>query len=645
MKMAPIMVALRDLKPKPAVSLVHTGQHYDVAMNHQYFEALGIPKPDVNLEVGSGSHAAQTAEVMRRFEPIMDERRPSAVLVVGDVNSTLACALVAVKKGVPVIHVEAGLRSFDRTMPEEINRILTDQISDLLFTTEHSNQVTRVAKSVPYSLFRFFGDFPPPPNTGGPPTDLSVSRVCRETVLNFVLPPPSPLPPFPPPLPSNLPPPPPSSLRNPPLNSFPLPLSFSPSPPPPLPWLKNLGWGEFLIFLNFCSYPMGFLGMVGLKEGARVVFTLEAESGKDPGAGGAPCHAQGNETEGPTADEGGSNTIAGQDSAKILEIFDEIRNPGADGQVSTRIATAIRRVAGKWLAELTNMKASADKEQITSALIRNAMTIDVEDYFQVSAFASHIPRDSWPSLSCRVERNIDRILAMLDERDVKATFFTLGWIAERYPAMVRLIVDNGHELASHGYHHLRASDQSPDEFLDDITLSKKLLEDLGGQAVIGYRAPSFSISTNNLWALDILLEAGYRYSSSIYPIQHDHYGMPDAPRFKFQPRGPSGLVELPATTVKLFGRNLPASGGGYFRLLPYSLSRWLMKSVNHTDLQPCIFYFHPWEIDPGQPRQKNVGLKTRFRHYVNLSRTEPRIRALLQDFQWGRMDHIFMEED
>jgi polysaccharide deacetylase family protein (PEP-CTERM system associated) len=273
------------------------------------------------------------------------------------------------------------------------------------------------------------------------------------------------------------------------------------------------------------------------------------------------------------------------------------------------------------------------------------MTIDVEDYFQVSAFASHIPRDSWPSLACRVESNIDRILAMLDERDVKATFFTLGWIAERYPAMVRLIVDNGHELASHGHNHLRVSDQSPDEFLDDITRSKKLLEDIGGQAVIGYRAPSFSIGTRNLWALDILQEAGYRYSSSIYPIHHDHYGMPDAPRFKFHPRGPSGLVELPATTVKLFERNLPASGGGYFRLLPYSLSRWLMRRVNHTDLQPCIFYFHPWEIDPGQPRQKNIGLKTRFRHYVNLSRTEPRIRALLRDFQWGRMDHIFMGKD
>jgi polysaccharide deacetylase family protein (PEP-CTERM system associated) len=291
------------------------------------------------------------------------------------------------------------------------------------------------------------------------------------------------------------------------------------------------------------------------------------------------------------------------------------------------------------------MKTTADKEQATPVLIRNAMTIDVEDYFQVSAFASHIPRDSWPSQSCRVERNIDLILAMLDESGVKATFFTLGWIAEHYPAIVRLIVDNGHELASHGYNHLRVSDQSPGEFLEDITRSKKLLEDIGGQTVIGYRAPSFSIGACNLWALDTLQEAGYRYSSSIYPIHHDHYGMPDAPRFKFHPRGPNGLVELPATTVKLFGHNLPASGGGYFRLLPYSISRWLMKRVNHTDLQPCVFYFHPWEIDPGQPRQKNVGLKTRFRHYVNLSRTEPRIRALLRDFQWGRMDHIFMREE
>lgn len=291
------------------------------------------------------------------------------------------------------------------------------------------------------------------------------------------------------------------------------------------------------------------------------------------------------------------------------------------------------------------MQIPTDRMKISPALIRNAMTIDVEDYFQVSAFAPHISRDSWDHLPCRVERNIERILALLDEQNVQATFFTLGWIAKRYPQIVRDIIGNGHELASHGYNHLRVSDQSPSEFLDDITRSKKLLEDLGGQSVIGYRAPSFSIGKRNLWALDTLLEAGYLYSSSIYPIQHDHYGMPEAPRFKFQHRGQNGLVELPATTVNLFGRNFPASGGGYFRLMPYSLSRWLMKRVNHTDRQSCIFYFHPWEIDHEQPRQKNIGIKTHFRHYVNLARTEPRLRSLLRDFQWGRMDHIFMGEE
>ncbi|MBI5430603.1 MAG: DUF3473 domain-containing protein [Nitrosomonadales bacterium] len=273
------------------------------------------------------------------------------------------------------------------------------------------------------------------------------------------------------------------------------------------------------------------------------------------------------------------------------------------------------------------------------------MTIDVEDYFQVSAFAPHISRDSWDHMPCRVERNIERILALLGEQNVHATFFTLGWIAKRYPQIVRDIIDHGHELASHGYNHLRVTDQTPDEFREDIIRSKKLLEDLGGQSVIGYRAPSFSIGKRNLWALDTLQEAGYLYSSSIYPIQHDHYGMPDAPRFKYRHRGQGGLVELPPTTVNLFGHNFPASGGGYFRLMPYSLSRWLLNRVNQMDRQSCIFYFHPWEIDQEQPRQKNIGIKTRFRHYVNLARTEPRIRSLLRDFQWGRMDHIFMGEE
>jgi len=269
------------------------------------------------------------------------------------------------------------------------------------------------------------------------------------------------------------------------------------------------------------------------------------------------------------------------------------------------------------------------------------MTIDVEDYFQVSAFAPYISPESWDSHSCRVERNMARVFALLDERNIKATFFMLGWIAERYPQLVRDIVSGGHELASHGYNHLRASAMSPDAFLDDLTRSKQLLEDLGGSAVVGYRAPSFSIGHANLWALDSLQQAGYLYSSSIYPIKHDHYGMPDAPRFKFQPRGPQGIYELPITTVRLFGRNLPASGGGYFRLLPYAASRWLMQRVNRVDQQPCIFYCHPWEFDPEQPRQKHIDLKTHFRHYVNLSRTEPRLRALLGDFQWDRMDRVF----
>ena len=275
-------------------------------------------------------------------------------------------------------------------------------------------------------------------------------------------------------------------------------------------------------------------------------------------------------------------------------------------------------------------------------LIRNAMTIDVEDYFQVSAFAPHIDRASWPERECRVEANIERILALLAAAGVHATFFTLGWIAERYPAMVRRILAGGHELASHGYAHQRASDQDLSAFSDDIQRAKSLLEDIGGQAVLGYRAPSFSIGSANLWALDALLAAGYRYSSSIYPIKHDHYGMPDAPRFAFYPNGPDGLLEVPVTTVRLMERNFPAGGGGYFRLLPYALSRWMMRRVNANDRQSAIFYFHPWELDPGQPRPAGVDAKSRFRHYLNLARTQGRIEALTRDFAWDRMDRIFL---
>ena len=275
--------------------------------------------------------------------------------------------------------------------------------------------------------------------------------------------------------------------------------------------------------------------------------------------------------------------------------------------------------------------------------ITNALTIDVEDYFQVSAFAPYIRRQDWDSRECRVERNVDRILGLLAERDTKATFFTLGWIAERYPALVRNIVDQGHEMASHGYGHERASDLSQAAFAQDVGRAKQLLEDIGGAAVQGYRAPSFSIGTDNLWAFDTLAEAGYRYSSSIYPIKHDHYGMPDSPRFAHQRgSGTSSLVEIPVTTLRLMGRNFPSSGGGWFRLFPYALSRWMLGQVNRQDRQSAIFYFHPWEIDAGQPRIEGIDAKTRFRHYVNLPRMESRLRHLLADFRWGRMDHIFL---
>jgi polysaccharide deacetylase family protein (PEP-CTERM system associated) len=272
----------------------------------------------------------------------------------------------------------------------------------------------------------------------------------------------------------------------------------------------------------------------------------------------------------------------------------------------------------------------------------NALTIDVEDYFQVSAFAAHLTRDDWPRMPCRVERNVDLILAMLDAHQARATFFTLGWIAERYPALVRNIVSQGHELASHGYAHQRASAQTPEQFFHDINLSKQLLEQLSGHQVQGYRAPSFSIGQHNLWALDSLQQAGYRYSSSIYPIRHDHYGMPDAPRFAWRPRGADGLLELPVSTVRVAGRNLPAGGGGYFRLLPYAASRWALRRINSADGQAGIFYFHPWELDPGQPIMPGINLKTRFRHYLNLHRMEARIHRLLSDFRWGRIDHIFL---
>ena len=269
----------------------------------------------------------------------------------------------------------------------------------------------------------------------------------------------------------------------------------------------------------------------------------------------------------------------------------------------------------------------------------NVMTVDVEDYFQVSAFEPYISRDSWGRLECRVERNVDRILQLFDRHGVKATFFTLGWIAERYPQMVRRMVAQGHELASHGWSHVRVTQQDQDAFRQDIMRTKALLEDLSGQEILGYRAASYSIGADNLWALDVLRETGHLYSSSIYPIRHDLYGMPEAPRFAFRP-GEGDFLEFPVTTFRIANKNLPCGGGGWFRLLPYAGMRWAIRRVNRVDGEAAIFYFHPWEIDPEQPRQDGIDAKTRFRHYLNLERMESRLNCLLGDFSWGRMDEV-----
>lgn len=272
----------------------------------------------------------------------------------------------------------------------------------------------------------------------------------------------------------------------------------------------------------------------------------------------------------------------------------------------------------------------------------NAMTVDVEDYFQVQAFAHCIPRADWDTIPRRVEANVDRILEQFDRAGAKATFFTLGWVAERHPAMVRRIVAAGHELASHGWDHTRADTQDPATFLDDTRRTRLLLEDIGGVPVTGYRAATFSIGRRNPWAFGVLEEAGYRYSSSVNPIAHDLYGVPDAPRVPFRPEG-SAIWEIPMTTLRAFGRNWPCSGGGYFRLLPTILYRSGLRHLNRADDMPGIFYFHPWEVDPGQPRVPDCGWKSRLRHYTNLSRMAGDLDRLLRDFAWDRMDRVYAD--
>jgi polysaccharide deacetylase family protein (PEP-CTERM system associated) len=273
--------------------------------------------------------------------------------------------------------------------------------------------------------------------------------------------------------------------------------------------------------------------------------------------------------------------------------------------------------------------------------IRNAMSVDVEDWFQVQAFAGVIQRSSWDSLESRVVANTERVLEQFAAAGINATFFTLGWVAERHPALVRRIVEAGHELASHGHGHEQVNVIGETAFRADIRRAKQVLEDAGGVPVLGYRAPTFSIGARiTPWAHAALAEEGYRYSSSVFPIRHDLYGAPDAPRGPHRPR-PDGVVELPMTTLRAMGRNFPCSGGGWFRLIPYPVFRTALRRVNNHERQPGIFYFHPWEVDPGQPRMNHAGRLSRFRHYTGLESMSGRLDKLLRDFAWGRMDEVF----
>ncbi|WP_294131272.1 XrtA system polysaccharide deacetylase [Sphingobium sp.] len=273
-------------------------------------------------------------------------------------------------------------------------------------------------------------------------------------------------------------------------------------------------------------------------------------------------------------------------------------------------------------------------------MIQNALSVDVEDWFQVGAFERTIRRADWDGLTHRVEGNTDAVLDLFAQAGVTGTFFTLGWVAERYPALMRRIVEAGHEVASHGYDHARVFTFTPEQFRADLRKSRAILEDASGQAVTGYRAPSFSIDPRTPWAHPILAEEGYRYSSSVAPIRHDHYGWPDSPRFAWKPVPGSDLVELPVTTAKLGKHTLAAGGGGFFRLLPYPFSRWAIRQVNAQAGRPAIIYFHPWEIDPDQPRRTDAPLRSRVRHYTNLSVMAAKLRRLTRDFAWTRVDAL-----
>ena len=512
MKMAPILRALAAHEPSLPSLLVHTGQHYDADMNDKLFVDLKLPSPDINLEVGSGTHAVQTAEVMRRFEPVLDTHRPSCVLVVGDVNSTLACTLVASKKGVPVAHVEAGLRSYDRSMPEEINRVLTDQIADLLYTTERVAHDNLAREGIDASRVHFVGNVmidsllanralavPPQETLRARQASTSRRSISRRGYGVVTLH-----------RPSNVD----DAAALGPLLEVLRDLRRAPA--------ARLRAAPADAGQHRALRPLGARlrrtdrrpAAAGLPRDARASCPTPRWCSPTPAA----CRRRRRRSafpasrcaRTPSARSRSSRARirwSGRDRGAIERAFGEIMSgQGKRGRVPElwdgRAAERIAAHLGDWLAHRPALATAvrtasemmrAPTNVLPGMAMANAMTIDVEDYFQVSALAPYIARSQWDTLDGRVEANVERILAMLDEYDTHATFFTLGWIAERYPGLIRRIVANGHELASHGFAHQRATEQNPAAFFSDIQLAKIVLEDLTGVEVTGYRAPSFSI--------------------------------------------------------------------------------------------------------------------------------------------------------
>ncbi len=273
----------------------------------------------------------------------------------------------------------------------------------------------------------------------------------------------------------------------------------------------------------------------------------------------------------------------------------------------------------------------------------HALSVDVEDYFHVAALSRVISPDDWDTLPSRVERNTERLLELFDRQQVKCTFFVLGWVAERHPALIRKLADHGHEIASHGYSHQLIYNQTPAVFAEETRKSKLILEDIIQQPVTGYRAASYSITRESLWALDILAELGFTWDSSIFPILHDRYGIPDSPKtpYTIQTSNGTSLREFPLTTARLFRLTIPAAGGGYFRQFPYPLFRHLFRLATHNNTRPQMFYLHPWEIDPEQPRYSDASWFSRFRHYTNLDKCYGRLERLLQDFSFGTVSQSY----